>query len=434
MPTPIGYADNAQFNEFVRFASQEGVSGRTTLESTQGTGVMTITAKSKRDFVGNIGRSDESKAANKDVRDLFMNSVLKMFGASKLEDLPDVVMAAMKPEDFKAEGKPLTARRVLAVQTAMRQNEMEMLIGAEMGIDVGANKELRDRIHAAVEACGGNEEVFSVFQENYREILFEKKDGHLSDGPVLRGERAVRSWVKELAPALEWLRKQIRIQKADPEFFDVAKPFLACNLQDPDLKEKVKYYLAEAKTHNGHHLGPGHLVEIRKLASSASAQDIHAAAARLNELIFRVSRQSKYLMVPRDDCGEQLFANLVLTRAFPDKADLRKVQAVLHSETTSKLARYYRDRTADSLADAHTNVLATDLVSRKGYLYLHYGLALNQLRKAVDQLCDGISSADKPIQLFDEYVEPEFASTIQGEVDAEALQTQKDGIDFDRLH
>ena len=199
------------------------------------------------------------------------------------------------------------------------------------------------------------------------------------------------------------------------------------------MKMKIRFYLREAKSHNAS-LRPGHLGAIRNLASSASAQDIHAAAAQLNKLLFRASGRSKYLMVPRGDYDEQLFANLVLVRAFPNKADLRKLQAVLHSETTSKLARYYRDRTADSLVDAHTNVLATDLVSRKGYLYLHYGLALNQLRKAVDQLCDGISSADKPIQLFDEYVEPEFASTIQGEVDAEALQTQKDGIDFDRLH
>ena len=95
MPTPIGYADNPQFNEFVRFASQKSVSGQTTLESVQGTGVMSIKARSKKDFVGNVGRSAESKTANQNVRDIFLNSVLKMFGASKLEDLPDVVKAAI---------------------------------------------------------------------------------------------------------------------------------------------------------------------------------------------------------------------------------------------------------------------------------------------------------------------------------------------------
>lgn len=433
MPAPIGYVNDAQFNEFVRFASQEDVSGQTTLESSQGSGVLSIKAKSKKDFIGNIGRSGESKAVNKNVRDLFMNSVLKMFGASKLEDLPDVVKAAMKPEDFKAQGKPLTARRVLAVQSAVRQNEIEMLVGAEMGIDVGADKKLRDRIHAAVEACGGNEDVFSVFQENYREILFEEKGGHLSDGPVLREDKAVRSWIKDLAPAIEWLREEIKDQQADPEFFDAAKPFLIRNLQDPEMKKKIGFYLKEAKSHNSS-LRPGHLGAIKNLASSASAQDIHTAAAQLNQLLFRASGRSKYLMVPRGDYDEQLFANLVLARAFPNKADLRKLQAVLHSETASKLAKYYRDRTRDSLADVHANALATDLVSRKGYLYLHYGLALDQLRKAVDQLCDGISSADRPIKLFDGYVEPEFAPTIQREVEDEAFLTRKEGINFDRMH
>ena len=417
MPMPIGYASNAQFNEFVRFASQEGVSGRTALESTQGTGVMSITAKSKRDFVGNIGRSGESKAVNKNVRDLFMNSVLKMFGASKLEDLPDVVRTAMKPEDFKAQGKPLTARRVLAVQTAVRQNEMEMLIGSEMGIDVGANKELRNRIHTLVEACGGDEDAFSVIQENYRDILFEKKDGQSADGLVLRGDKAVRSLAKELLPGIEWLRAEIRGQKADPEFFDVAKPFLASHLQDPDLRGKLKHCLSEAKTHN-RRLGIGHLAPILNLTSSASAQDIHEAAATLDELIVRAFPMSaaKQLKKPRDEYSEQLFANLALTRAFPDKAALRKVQTALHSETASKLARYYDDRKSEFVGRCHNGASWEDAISS----YTHYALALDQLRRTVDQLCDGPQSADKPGEKFDGYVGEDFAPEIQRAVEKEA--------------
>lgn len=416
MPTPIGYADNPQFNEFVRFASQEGVSGQTTLESAQGgTGVMSITAKSKRDFIGNIGRSGESKTVNKNVRDLFMNSVLTMFGASKLEDLPDVVKAAMKPEDFKAHGKPLTARRVLAVQTAVKQNEMEMLISSEMGIDVGANKELRDRIHTAVEACGDSEDAFSTLQDAYRDILFEKNDGQSSAGLVLRGDKAVRTMIKDLTPAIKWLREEIRDQKANPEFFDVAKPFVVRHLQDPDIKQKLGAFLAEAKSH-GRRLRPGHYDQIMQLPSRASAQDIHKAAVQLNDLIFRASRTSERLEAPREEYSEQLFANLVLTRAIPDKANLRKVQVALHSETASKLAKYYSDRVDDFMYSNQKGISSRVLAS----LYGHHALALDQLRRAVDQLCDGIESAERPIEKYDGYVNADFAPEIKRVVEEAA--------------
>ena len=415
MPTPIGYADNPQFNEFVRFASQKSVSGQTTLESVQGTGVMSIKARSKKDFVGNVGRSAESKTANQNVRDIFLNSVLKMFGASKLEDLPDVVKAAMKPEDFKAHGKPLTARRVLAVQTAVKQNEMEMLISSEMGIDVGANKELRDRIHTAVEACGDNEDAFSTLQDAYRDILFEKNDGQSSAGLVLRGDKAVRTMIKDLTPAIKWLREEIRDQKANPEFFDVARPFVVRHLQDPDMKQKLRAFLAEAKSH-GRRLGPGHYDQIIQLPSRASAQDIHKAAVQLNDLIFRASRTSERLEAPREEYSEQLFANLVLTRAIPDKANLRKVQVALHSETASKLAKYYSDRASDFMRSNHKGISPVKVAS----LYRHHALALDQLRKAVDQLCDGIQSADKPGEEFDGYVGEDFAPEIQRHVEEEA--------------
>lgn len=412
MPTPIGYSDNPQFNAFVSFASQKGVSGQTTLESVQGTGVMSIKAKSKMDFVGNIGRSDESKAVNKNVRDLFMNSVLKMFRVSKLDDLPDVVKAAMKPEDFKAQGKPLTARRVLAVQTAVKQNEMEILIGSEMGIDVGANKELRDRIHTAVAACGNSEEAYSMLQENYREILFEKKDGHSSDGPVLRGDRTVRALVKDLPPAIEWLREEIKAERAPQKFFDVARPFLVLNLQDHGLKQKLRTCFTHVRVIDCTSFEP-----IQNLASSASAQDIHAAADQLDKLVYGTSGPSEHFVAPKDDYGDQLFANLVLTGAFPNKADLLKVQTALHSETASKLARYYGDRVHEYFRQNH---LAGVSMTRAISSYDRHAFALDFLRRAVDQLCDGILSAGSPVEKFGEYVDTDFARGIRRAVEEEA--------------
>ena len=114
--------------------------------------------------------------------------------------------------------------------------------------------------------------------------------------------------------------------------------------------------------------------------------------------------------------SEQLFANLVLTRAIPDKANLRKVQVALHSETASKLAKYYADRVDDFMYSNQKGISSLKVAS----LYRHHAFALDQLRRAVDQLCDGVESAERPIEKYDGYVDADFAPEIQRHVEEEA--------------
>ena len=155
-----------------------------------------------------------------------------------------------------------------------------------------------------------------------------------------------------------------------------------------------------------------------QLPSRASAQDIHKAAVQLNDLIFRASRTSERLEAPREEYSEQLFANLVLTRAIPDKANLRKVQAALHSETASKLAKYYVQRMEEFVRSNHAGIAVDPLISQ----YTHYSVVLDQLRRAVDQLCDGIQSADRPIEVFGGHVDVDFAPEIKRAVEEAARQ------------
>lgn len=118
--------NNATFKAFTDFAS--GVKGRTiaALEDkneiksdikTEGPlNGRTIAPSSNHDFIGNIGRRARKQEANNAVRELFRQSIIDMFGGEAL--IPDSVKTAMKLEDY-GKGKPLSARRIMAVKVAI---------------------------------------------------------------------------------------------------------------------------------------------------------------------------------------------------------------------------------------------------------------------------------------------------------------------------
>ena len=118
--------NNATFKAFTDFASN--VKGRTiaALEDkvdiksdikTEGPlNGRTIAPSSNHDFIGNVGRRARKQEANNAVRELFRQSIIDMFSGEAL--IPDSVKIAMKLEDY-GKGKPLSARRIMAVKVAI---------------------------------------------------------------------------------------------------------------------------------------------------------------------------------------------------------------------------------------------------------------------------------------------------------------------------
>ncbi|MBQ8125828.1 MAG: hypothetical protein IJ173_08090 [Kiritimatiellae bacterium] len=110
---------NATFKAFTDFATQSVEAGDTKAIARAGEGGplagRTITA-AKGDFIGNVGRFSANRDANNVARDLFKQAIEDMFGGP--EKIPPSVQDAMKLEDF-GKGKPLTARRILAVKNAI---------------------------------------------------------------------------------------------------------------------------------------------------------------------------------------------------------------------------------------------------------------------------------------------------------------------------
>ena len=114
--------NDAQFKAFTQFAASVSDKGTVLkandnpLTASDGT-PRKIVAKGY-DGYGHFWRKQPSKDINNDVRTLFRDTVLRMFGVNDVQNLPDDVKTAMKTGDYD-KGKPLTARRIIAVSTAI---------------------------------------------------------------------------------------------------------------------------------------------------------------------------------------------------------------------------------------------------------------------------------------------------------------------------
>ena len=112
MPSQINSNYSPNFQKFVDFANNAyATKGEDT--------VARFTGMPSGDYKGSFAsfrRTSEMKSANDQVRDLFRKTVADMFRGEK--NIPDIVRDAMKMEDF-GKGKPLTARRIMAVKSAI---------------------------------------------------------------------------------------------------------------------------------------------------------------------------------------------------------------------------------------------------------------------------------------------------------------------------
>ena len=119
------FAQYKDFAQFVKFATDSVTAGKQRAvarlnEKTELGGIVkrTITP-TKTDWVGvGVGRLACLKRANNTTRDAFKEAVSKIFGGT--DHIPKSVWDAMKMDDY-GKGKPLTARRIIAVATAILQ-------------------------------------------------------------------------------------------------------------------------------------------------------------------------------------------------------------------------------------------------------------------------------------------------------------------------
>ena len=122
----ISVFDNAQFQAFTRFAASvadKGTALKAEVDLKREDGTPRQIVAKGYDGWGKICRDQNSKNINDDIRSLFKATVLGMFGVDDFEALPETVRKAMKTDDYgtvdRPSGKPLTARRIIAVSKAI---------------------------------------------------------------------------------------------------------------------------------------------------------------------------------------------------------------------------------------------------------------------------------------------------------------------------
>ena len=112
---------NQQFNRFVEFASGENGHGMDSIARAGGIAQGGMFAgrtikEAEGDSLRKAFRSDDLQRENNMARKLFRQAVVEIFGGESR--IPKSVKDAMKLKDYD-QGKPLTARRILAVKAAI---------------------------------------------------------------------------------------------------------------------------------------------------------------------------------------------------------------------------------------------------------------------------------------------------------------------------
>ena len=130
------YLDNVQYGKFVQFAEQQIQAGNEKAIARDGGGLAghTIVAATSGDKVASFWRSQADKDANNAARDLFRQSIVDMFGSEAA--IPRSVRDAMNLDDFD-QGKPLTARRIIAVKA-----EVDRIVSAHTAFNNGLAENL----------------------------------------------------------------------------------------------------------------------------------------------------------------------------------------------------------------------------------------------------------------------------------------------------
>lgn len=368
MPLGInGYND--AFKAFTDFATQ--AKGGSTIaqvggekNTVAGTGPLagrTIVAKTGFDFIGNVGRRQASRDVNNEVRELFKQAIADMFGGP--DKIPESVRDAMKLSDF-GKGKPLTARRILAVKTAVDQvakmeaKKTDCIATSKAHFEyTKEGKEEGDkRIDTAFAACNLNSDAMDIVKANIFKLTVNAES-------KLRPEADVQKKVGRLLDNLNELKE---VSKNNPAIYAAGKKML----EETGVSLPKGMIAKLVQTAND-----APLKAFGKLSGGSSVMDIHKAVMQMHKTIKTAMSSSGAEKL--DGADEKMGARDFVAAALLSrcgKGGLANIRKALDSQNASALNEYY------SLSDAGRNGLVENpsedlkegikVVGRIGLTYL----------------------------------------------------------------
>ena len=332
---------NAQYAKFVQFAQQQenAAASKAIARAGDDAGALagrTITAAGK-DRVAPMWRSEANKRANDFVREIFRQSVADIFGGD--DKIPQSVKDAMLLKDY-GKGKPLTARRIIAVKTAVddvlrrvapalaqaKTAAASLYIPGEGDL---APELLRAKVDSLLEtlvrATAIDKDALDIAVANGRRILIKGDSS-------LRTEEEVREKAEKLLASIAELKQAAGGNRA---IFEAGKAFLV-NMCGKNIPEGfMRDMVAAAKN-----LKIGNL---KKLSPSSSGMAIHRAvcefADNVNKTLFACGAQSKLDGADENVAARDFAAALLLARCSDSQA--RGVVAAVASGNAGLLNDLY---------------------------------------------------------------------------------------------
>ena len=338
---------NAQFQQFVDFAENAAAAGKqkaiARVDAGELGGIVNRTIKAgSGDWVGiGAGRLSSLKRANNTTRDAFMKAVADMFGG--VDSIPDSVKDAMKLEDY-GKGKPLTARRILAVKAAI--DSIKTAIDSVTDTSSQAVDKTNDLIRqgkeqfktaflhrqgdvdrlieVAFKGCQGNSDA--------QDIVKNKLESFLATGAYkIRTEAHVKERAEGLVVNLKELKA---LSVKNPAIYEAGKAMLK------DLGKPLPPGVIE-KLFVGTSNAPAN--DIRKLSGSSSGMAMHTAVMQtmknVDDIISSSGAMEKLDGSEEVDQVRDFVLNVMLSRC--SKAALANIRSAFSGKTAAHLDAFY---------------------------------------------------------------------------------------------
>jgi hypothetical protein len=351
MPINVnGYG--AQFDQFVEFAEAAIAAGKqkaiARVDTSELGGIVNRTIKpGTGDWVGiGVGRLGSLKKANNTTRDAFKKAVADMFGGETR--IPASVLDAMKMSDY-GKGKPLTARRIMAVRQAIDDSKSQVdstisalkttvLKNVYKPKNPGFNEQLDKGLEAAMKLA---------FTDN--DLLAMLKDQRVLSSVLVSGNGEARS--------VESVERKVAALKGNLDELRAATKGNRAMYQ-AGLRELTRF--------GGKAFGRGCIAamvsgamaakmdDIRALKGSSTIDDVHNAVFQYHTTISAVVKESKVLdsfgkvYGPEEIDGSRNFVGALMLSRLSNSV-LRRMDGAFKSQAAGKVARLYTDLSAGKI-------------------------------------------------------------------------------------
>ena len=386
--------NNAQFTQFLQFASTSGEKEIARLGVTDRLGTRTITAH-KDDSIHAFHRSAEAKVHNDAARTAFRNAIVAMFGGER--NIPENVRKAMLLSDY-GKGKPLTARRILAVKA-----EVDKFVAAATGkcearlAELGRNVDATSKalVREALQECHCDKDLLDFVTRNIDRFV-------LDFGGRPRTAQAVRSKVADLSACFAELRQAAN---GNEGVLTAGRRFLMY-LQGASVPRGLMRALVESVQT----MELGHL---HALSPDSSEIDIHRAVSQFNRnadaAMASTGADAGITGAPERAFCRQFLAELMLLRG--GDGAIERAKAALENESARRLATFIDnfatamaqnsenfDFTANNGATSNTGAITySERMYAMGQANAHTGM-MDALKGALDAATGVPSQADHSVR------------------------------------